>query len=66
MSRKRKPDKKVDTGTKYYKALYSTGDEEVFISDSLATAQTYAATHNAHGRTLISVKEYKELIDALL
>ena len=65
MTRK-KTDKKSESRTKYYKALYSNGDEEVFISDSLASAKTYAGSQNAHGRALISVNEYPELIDALL
>ena len=52
--------------TKYYRAIYNTGDEEVFISDSMDSAHLYAAGPNARGRQLMDLKEFSELIDAML
>lgn len=56
--------------TKYYKATYvnrdGTREDEVYISDSIQSAERYASGTNAHGRTLERLLEYDELIDALL
>lgn len=56
---------KEDTLTKYYKATYTNGDEEVFIGKDIVTAEDYARNENALGRTLDSIKEYRELQDAM-
>lgn len=62
-----KTKKKIsDSRTKYFKACYGTGEEEVFISDSMDSAKLYAAGPNARGRQLLELHEYTELIDALL
>lgn len=55
-----------DTLTKYYKATYTNGDEEVFISDTMDTAREYATGTNARGRQLIQLEEFKQFIDSLL
>lgn len=56
--------------TKYYKATYinsdGTREDEVYVSDSIQSAERYASGTNAHGRTLERLLEYDELIDALL
>jgi len=56
--------------TKYYKATYvnndGTREDEVFISDSMQSAELYATGPNSYGRLLEDVQEYDELIDALL
>lgn len=56
--------------TKYYKATYINSDgareDEVYISDSIQSAERYASGTNAHGRTLERLLEYDTLIDALL
>lgn len=61
---------RVKVPTKYYKATYVTRDgtreDEVYISDSMQSAELYASGPNAGGRTLERVQEYDELIDALL
>lgn len=54
-----------DTVTKYYKATYTNGDEEVFIGKDLESATVYAMSMNSYGRTLDSIKEYRELLDAM-
>jgi hypothetical protein len=54
-----------DTLTKYYKATYTNGDEEIFIAKDIVTAADYARNENSYGRTLESIKEYRELLDAM-
>lgn len=54
-----------DTLTKYYKATYTNGDEEVFIGKDLDSATIYAMGKNSNGRALDSIKEYRELLDAV-
>lgn len=66
----RKKKKTTDIGfknnlTKYYKATYTNGDEEVFIGKDLESATIYATDMNSYGRTLESIKEYRELLDAM-
>lgn len=68
--RKKKESPHVKVRTKYYRATYLNSDglreSEVFISESLLSAQEYAAGENARGRVLEDVQEYDKLIDALL
>ena len=56
--------------TKYYKATYvnrdGTREDEVYISDSIQSAERYASGPNANGRLVEKVQEYDELIDAML
>lgn len=71
MGKKKKTVARVKDSTKYYRATYinedGTGEEnEVFISDNLETATRHARETYAHGRILESVREYEELIEALL
>jgi len=54
-----------DTSTKYYKATYTNGDEEVFIGKDLDSATLYAMDRNSYGRTLDSIKEYDDIFKAL-
>ena len=56
---------KVKDITKYYKATYTNGDEEVFIGKDLDSATLYAMDRNSYGRTLDSVKEYDDIFKAL-
>ena len=63
--RKKKTVFKKDSLTKYYKATYTNGDEEVFIGKDLESATIYAMNNNSYGRTLASIKEYRELLDAM-
>jgi hypothetical protein len=65
MKRKKNTNINKDTLTKYYKATYTNGDEEVFIGKDLDSATLYAMDRNSHGRTLDSIKEYRELQDAM-
>lgn len=56
--------------TKYYKATYinsdGTRENEVYISDSIQSAELYALGPNAKDRILERVQEYDELITAML
>lgn len=54
-----------DTLTRYYKATYANGDEEVFIGRDLESATLYAMDKNSYGRTLDSIREYDDIISAL-
>ena len=54
-----------DTLTRYYRATYANGDEEVFIGRDLESAELYAREENSHGRTLDSIKEYEDILSAL-
>lgn len=54
-----------DTLTKYYRATYANGDEEVFIGTDVASAELYAREENSRGRTLDSIKEYDDILSAL-
>lgn len=54
-----------DTLTRYYKATYANGDEEVFIGKDLESATLYAMDKNSYGRTLDSIKEYDDILSAL-
>ena len=54
-----------DTLTKYYRATYMNGDEEVFIGKDLESATLYARGENSRGRTLDSIKEYEDILSAL-
>lgn len=54
-----------DTLTKYYKATYANGDEEVFIGKDLESATLYAREENSRGRALDSIKEYDDILSAL-
>ena len=54
-----------DTLTKYYRATYANGDEEVFIGRDLDSAELYAREENSRGRTLDSIKEYDDILSAL-
>ena len=69
MKKKKISDVKLDS-TLYYRATYmtSSGDQEqeVFISDSMDHAREYATTVNMHGRSLLQLEEFQELIDSLL
>ncbi len=56
---------KVKDITKYYKATYTNGDEEVFIGKDLDSATLYAMDRNSYGRTLDSIKEYDDIFKAL-
>ena len=56
---------KVKDITKYYKATYTNGDEEVFIGKDLDSATLYAMDKNSYGRTLDSIKEYDDIFKAL-
>ena len=56
---------KVKGITKYYKATYTNGDEEVFIGKDLDSATLYAMDKNSNGRTLDSIKEYDDIFKAL-
>lgn len=56
---------KVGDLTKYYKATYANGDEEVFIGKDLESATLYAMDKNSYGRTLDSIKEYDDILSAL-
>ena len=56
---------KVKDITKYYKATYTNGDEEVFIGKNLESATLYAMDRNSYGRTLDSIKEYDDIFKAL-
>ena len=65
---KRKKNTGIDKAkdiTKYYKATYTNGDEEVFIGKDLDSATLYAMGRNSYGRTLDAIKEYRELLDAM-
>ena len=63
--RKKNTDVDKDTLTKYYKATYTNGDEEVFIGTDVASAELYAREENSRGRVLDSVKEYDDVLSAL-
>ena len=65
MKRKKNTQDKVKDITKYYKATYTNGDEEVFIGKDLDSATLYAMDKNSYGRTLDSVKEYDDIFKAL-
>ena len=54
-----------DTLTRYYKATYANGDEEVFIGKDLESATLYAREENSRGRALDSIKEYDDILSAL-
>ena len=54
-----------DALTKYYKATYANGDEEVFIGKNLESATLYAMDKNSYGRALDSIKEYDDILSAL-
>ena len=56
---------KVKDITKYYKATYTNGEEEVFIGKDLDSATLYAMDKNSYGRTLDSIKEYDDIFKAL-
>lgn len=56
---------KVKDITKYYKATYTNGDEDVFIGKDLDSATLYAMDRNSYGRTLDSIKEYDDIFKAL-
>ena len=64
---KRKKNTNINKGalTKYYKATYTNGDEEVFIGKDLDSATLYAMDKNSNGRALDSVKEYDDIFKAL-
>ena len=62
--KKNKSDKVKDI-TKYYKATYTNGDEEVFIGKDLDSATLYAMDRNSYGRTLDAIKEYDDIFKAL-
>lgn len=51
--------------TKYYKAIYTNGDSEVFIGSDVASAALYAMGKNSCGRILEAIKEYDDIIKAL-
>lgn len=65
MKRKRNTDIVKDALTKYYKATYTNGDEEVFIGKDLDSATLYAMYKNSDGRTLEAIKEYDDIFKAL-
>lgn len=65
MKRKKNTDTVKDTLTKYYKATYTNGDEEVFIGKDLESATLYAMEKNSYGRTLEAIKEYDDIFKAL-
>ena len=65
MKRKKNTPGKVKDITKYYKATYTNGDEEVFIGKDLDSATLYAMDRNSHGRTLDAIKEYDDIFKAL-
>lgn len=65
MKRKKNTDIDIDTLTKYYKATYTNGDEEVFIGKDLNSATLYAMDRNSYGRTLEAIKEYDDIFKAL-
>lgn len=65
MKRKKNTDVVKDTLTKYYKATYTNGDEEVFIGKDLDSATLYAMDRNSNGRTLEAIKEYDDIFKAL-
>lgn len=65
MKKKKNTDVVKDTLTKYYKATYANGDEEVFIGKDLNSATLYAMYRNSHGRTLEAIKEYDDIFKAL-
>jgi hypothetical protein len=65
MKRKKNAPDKVKDITKYYKATYTNGDEEVFIGKDLDSATLYAMDRNSYGRTLDSIKEYDDIFKAL-
>ena len=65
MKRKKNTQDKVKDITKYYKATYTNGDEEVFIGKDLDSATLYAMDRNSYGRTLDSIKEYDDIFKAL-
>lgn len=56
---------KVGDITRYYKATYANGDEEVFIGRDLESATLYAMDKNSYGRTLDSIREYDDILSAL-
>lgn len=49
MKKKKNTDVVKDTLTKYYKATYTNGDEEVFIGKDLDSATLYAMDRNSNG-----------------
>lgn len=63
---KRKKNTNINKGalTKYYKATYTNGDEEVFIGKDLDSATLYATGKNSLGRTLEAIKEYEDFVSA--
>jgi hypothetical protein len=65
MKRKKNTNIDKDALTKYYKATYTNGDEEVFIGKDLDSAALYAMDKNSNGRALDSVKEYDDIFKAL-
>lgn len=65
MKRKKNTDVDKDILTKYYKATYANGDNEVFIGTDVASATLYAREENSRGRTLDSIKEYDDILSAL-
>jgi len=65
MKRKKNTNIDKDALTKYYKATYTNGDEEVFIGKDLESATLYAMDRNSHGRTLDVIKEYDDIFKAL-
>lgn len=64
---RRKKNTSIDKGilTRYYKATYTNGDEEVFIGKDLDSATLYAMDKNSYGRTMESIKEYDDIFKAL-
>lgn len=55
----------MDTLTRYYKATYANGDEEVFIGRDLESATLYAREESSRGRALDSIREYDDILSAL-
>ena len=62
---KKKTDVDKDTLTKYYRAIYTNGDSEIFIGTDVASAEFYAKGENSHGRTVETIKEYQDSFSAL-
>ena len=56
--------------TKYYRATYESSSDaspvcEIFISDCMENARTYATGENAHGRRLLDIEEFLDWRDAV-
>ena len=64
MKRKKDTASVEDTLTKYYKATYANGDEDVFVEKDLESAKRYATGKNSRGRTMEAIKEYEDFVSA--